>query len=353
MLQILVLALAAVSVWIMQSAALSSPRDESSLVIEEPLDCSPRKWTRPAPLLAPSATRRRAARSPSIAGDTDLYIVGNDVLFWDQPVRAGETLTAWRVGRGSIGAPARKLFVSPKAIVDATGRLHVVWGEPSTDAAEIIAPYNWALVRTSSIWSATYEPTRGWSRPIRIYSGSIGWARATVGAVNPRAKEQGLIVVPNEDGGAIVLELRDGKWDVKRVGAASDPAYASGIALANQRLLAIVGADAPAHNTVGTSVHDVNSVGLFITDGRGVWRPWKRLQRSGEQPAMEITLLEGAQGRLHLVWRQMIREDSLVIRHIESQDGGGLGRHRATYWLAVRFKRRSGDRCLRSAACNL
>lgn len=33
-------------------------------------------------------------------------------------------------------------------------------------------------------------------------------------------------------------------------------------------------------------------------------------------------LVEGAQGRVHLVWRQMIREDYFVMRHVQSDDGG-------------------------------
>lgn len=305
----------------MHSDALPLPRHQSRDVIEEPLECSARKWTRPQPLLTPFTTRRRAARSPSIAGDTDLYIVGNDLLFFDQPVTVEENLTAWRVGRGSIGAPGRRLFVSPKAILDSSGRLHVVWGEPDTNAPEI-APYKWSLVRTSSIWSATYDPLRGWSRPMRVYSGSIGWDRATVGAVSPRANEEGLIVVPDHAGGVIVLQLRDGKWDVARVGTTLEPAYASVLALATRRLLAIVAADAPAQNADRTSFHDVNSVGLFGADARGAWRPLVRLQRSGDQPAMELKLLEGAEGRVHLVWRQIIRGDSFAIRHIESHDGG-------------------------------
>jgi hypothetical protein len=293
-------------------------------MIDRPGSCQPREWTPPARLLTPSPPTRRVARSVSIAGDTtDLYVVGNDVLFLDQPVKVGEALTAWRVGHGSIGAPAPDLaFVSPRAVVDASGRLHVLWGEPSTDAKEI-APYKWALLPISSIWSATYEPARGWSHPARIHSGPVDWNRATVGAVSAEAKHENLVVAPNDAGGVLLLALRDGRWHATTVLENLKPAYASVIALVGRQLLSIVAASTPdPEDAAKGTFHDVNSVLLYSQDRRGAWRPWKRIQRSGEQPAFELALLEGAQGRVHLLWRQTIRQDYFVIRHVHSDDGG-------------------------------
>src|SRR5579862_6158368 len=88
--------------------------------------CGSRQWSPPAPLLTPLEAKRPVARNPKIvANASDLYVVGNNVPFLDQPVRIGETLTAWRVGGGSIGAPASdREFIGPKAVLDRDGRLH-------------------------------------------------------------------------------------------------------------------------------------------------------------------------------------------------------------------------------------
>lgn len=296
---------------------------QSLLMISDAAPCQPREWTSPAPLLTPSSPTRRVARSASIAGDTgNLYVVGNDVLFWDQPVKVGEALTAWRVGHGSIGAPARDLvFASPKAVLDTTGRLHVLWGEPATKVKEI-APYKWAPLGISSIWWATYDPRRGWSQPARIYSGPVAWSDATIGTVSSEANDKGLVVAPIERGGVLLLELHNGKWDVTPIVRNIEPVYASVVALAERRLLALVAADTPEQDSPGGTFYDVNSVLLHSEVRRGVWRPWKRIQRSGEHPAYELAVLQDSRGRVHLVWRQSVRENYFVIRHVQSDDNG-------------------------------
>ncbi|HEY9230214.1 MAG TPA: hypothetical protein VIP11_26410, partial [Gemmatimonadaceae bacterium] len=219
------------------------------------------------------------------------------------------------VGYGSIGAPTSDLvFVSPKATLDATGRLHVLWAEPPTHE-QIIAPYQWLLLRTSSIWTAVYEPRHGWSPPARIYSGPIDWNRLTSDAITGVAHNESLTAIPNEAGGVLVLSLRDGQWSVTAIPGRTQPAYVSVLGLGDRRLLAVVTADT-------TQQQDRNSVFLYSQDGNAPWRPLTQVQRSGMQAAMEIRLLKERGGRVHLVWRQMIREDYFVIRHMQSDDEG-------------------------------
>jgi hypothetical protein len=278
--------------------------------------CPQRSWSPPAPLLTPSTSNAPLARSPAIVADAgSLYVVGNDLPFNDQPVKVGETLTAWRVGHGSIGAPASDLvFISPKATLDAAGRLHLLWAEPPTHG-HVVPPYQWMLQRTSSLWTAAYEPQRGWSAPTRVYAGRIDWSRLTSGDITRGAHDESLAAVPNEDGGALVLVLHNGEWTVTAIPGRTQSVYVSVLGLADRRLLAVVTADT-------TQAQDRNSVFLYGQDGDGPWRPLKQVQRSGTQAAMEIRLLKGPGTRVHLVWRQMIREDSFVIRHVQSDDGG-------------------------------
>ena len=273
----------------------------------------------PAPLLMPPRPTRIVARSSAIVADErNLFIIGNNLPSNDQPVRIGETLTAWRAGYGSIGAPASGgdfVFVSPKAALDAAGRLHVLWAEPATHE-QIIPPYQWILLRTSSIWAAVYEPPHGWSSPTRIYSGPIDWNwRATSGPIAEGTDGESLLAVPNEDGGVLVLALRNRDWKITSISSRTAPVYASALALGARRLLAVVQADT-------TQLHDRNSVFLYSQDGDSAWHLVRQLQRSGTQAAMEIRLLKGASGRVHLLWRQNIRGDYFVIRHVQSDDAG-------------------------------
>lgn len=278
--------------------------------------CERRQWSPPATLLTPAASTRSVARSPTIVADaTNLYVVGNNVPSNDQPVRAGETLTAWRVGYGSIGMPAPDLlFVWPKATLDATGRLHLLWAEPPVHE-QIIPPYQWLLLRTSSIWTAAYEPAHGWSTPTRVYAGPVHWMGVTSGAIAEGANGERLIAVPNERGGVLVLAHHDGRWTVTTISGSTEPAYVNVISLGERRLLAVVTADT-------TQTQDRNSIFLYSQDGEGPWRLVRQIQRSGTEAAMEIRLLKEGGGRVHLVWRQMIRQDYFVIRHTESDDGG-------------------------------
>jgi hypothetical protein len=92
-------------------------------------------------------------------------------------------------------------------------------------------------------------------------------------------------------------------------------AYVSVLGVGRRRLLAVVTADT-------TQAQDRNSVFLYAQEDDGPWRPIKQVQRSGGQAAMEVRLLKETGGRIHLVWRQAVGEDSFVIRHVQSDDGG-------------------------------
>jgi hypothetical protein len=283
--------------------------------------CQQRHWSQPAPLLTPPASTRPVAISPAIVSDAkNLYVVGNNLPPSDQPVPVGETLTAWRVGYGSIGAPTSKrpfVFVSPKATIDPTGRLHILWAEPPAHE-DTIPPYRWILQRTTSLWAAAYETQQGWSSPTRIYSGPITWNwREISGPISQGADGESLIAVPNEDGGILVLALRDGRWNVTPIAGSNRSVYVSVLSLSEKRLLVVVQADT-------SQPHDRNSVFLYSQVGEGPWRFIKQVQRSGDQAAMEVRLVKAASGRVHLVWRQLIREDHFVIRHVQSDDGGAF-----------------------------
>lgn len=280
--------------------------------------CEAVRWSQPKPLLTPSISGEPVARSPAIVEDArNLYVVGNALPANDQAVRVGETLTAWRVGHGSIGAPASDLvFAWPKATLDARGRLHLLWAEPPAHGT-IIPPYQWLLLQTSSIWTAAYDPEKGWSPPTRIYAGPIHWMGVTSGPIARAADGESLIAVPNENGGVLILALQDGRWTVTALPGRIEPAYVSVLGLGDSRLLAVVTADT-------TQLQDRNSIFLYRQKSEGPWGFVRQVQRSGAGAAMEVRLLKEAGGRVHLLWRQMIRQDYFVIRHMLSDDKGAF-----------------------------
>src|SRR5438552_134892 len=180
------------------------PSTEARAMVGDAAACKDGHWSSPRPLLNPLIPSSPVARSPALVADgSGLYVVGNDLPPNDQPVRIGATLTAWRVGRGSIGAPPGDfVFYSPKAALDAKGRLHVLWGEPATHG-DTVPPYQWLLLGMSSIWTSVYEPDHGWSVPTRLYSGAIDWQRWTSGAISRGPDGVSLAAVPNEAGGVL------------------------------------------------------------------------------------------------------------------------------------------------------
>jgi hypothetical protein len=281
--------------------------------------CQQAVWSTPAPLLTPSASKQVVARSPSIVADgRNVYVFGNDVLANGQPVRVGETLTAWRVGYGSIGAPASDsafVFITPKATLDAAGRLHVLWAEPPSHGP-IIPPFQFALQPTTSLWTAAYDPEHGWSSPTLVYSGVVSWNWPEItGPIAPGPNGESVIAVPSDNGGLIVLALRDDRWTVTAIPRHTPGAYAASLDLGDRRLLAVVASDTTQHQ-------DRNSLFLYSQDADDPWQLVRQVQRSGSKPAMEVRLLKEPGGRVHMVWRQMLREDYSVIRHAYSDDRG-------------------------------
>src|SRR5438874_8171093 len=80
------------------------PSTEARAMVGDAAACKDGHWSSPKPLLNPSTPSSPVARSPALVVDgSDLYLVGNDLPPYDQPVRIGTTttLTPWRVGHGS------------------------------------------------------------------------------------------------------------------------------------------------------------------------------------------------------------------------------------------------------------
>ncbi len=278
--------------------------------------CSAISWSAPTPLLGDSLSMTPIARSPSIVGDeTHLFVVGNNVPFFDQEVRIGTTLTAWRVGYGSIGAPSSDfVFASPKAVLDASGRLHILWAEPERHGLTI-GRYQWQLLQAASIWTAAYDPRAGWSAPLRIHSGPVVWNRVSSGDIYRGRRGELLVAIPTPSDSVLLVSFEEGKWRTTTVIANGVAAYTAVASIGGKPLLIVVAGDK-------SQAHDVNSIFLLHQDEGRQWRRWKQLQRSGENGAFEVRLVTDGERGLHMVWRQALGGSLSVVRHILSTDGG-------------------------------
>jgi hypothetical protein len=271
-------------------------------------------WTQAKALLGPTASPDEVALAVSIVGDSiRRFVVGVDNAALTENVAPGQMLMAWRVGVGPLKKPeGRFFFHTPRAVLAADGRLHVIWGEPDTTAGSIPLA-SWARLGVSTLWSSSYDE-HGWSRPTVIFRGGVTWLDATVTQFQGR-KVDALVAVPRTNGGVLVLALEHGTWSTSIAADGVPTAYVSALSRPDDDLLAVVAADR-------TQRSDVNSVFLYARKAGGDWRLQQQVQRSGDRPAMEVSLVDDGPSRLHMVWRQSLRENHFVVRHVQSNDGG-------------------------------
>jgi hypothetical protein len=70
-----------------------------------------------------------------------------------------------------VGRPVGQfLFFNPQLSVDASDRLHLLWGEPA-DAKTPVTAQDWSHQAITSIWTAVHQGGTTWSAPRKVYSG--------------------------------------------------------------------------------------------------------------------------------------------------------------------------------------
>lgn len=224
----------------------------------------------------------------------------------------------------SIGRPIGQFaFVHPRAVVDAAGSLHMVWGEREVNPSRPLS-----VTPASSLWYARYSRTGGWTEPRSIYEGpAIEWNgdRAVLFA---REGELRLAFIDNDivqirgrriEPRVVVMRREDevGEWRSDRLPIPLGT-YLGYVLSGSDAHLMWVGPDT-------SEMHDANSVFYHHSEGDGMnWSGPVRVQRSGDEQAFEIRVFEDPIGRVQAYWAQNrgggISRD--LVRNAISPDGG-------------------------------
>jgi len=305
---------------------MTSDRDDTTLPGGR---CPPIQWAVPTPASADTA-QGAVARFASLAVGSGgrRFVVGNDIMFFDAPSVPAAPLAAWDERGQSIGRPAGPFsFILPRAAVDASGRLHLLWGEPA-EAPRSRPAYEWPL-QAVQVWTASYTPDGGWSVAEKLYQGEpIGWEFATLSDPSTTGSSEIVVAASRKAtalGGGVLLARFDGlRWATSEVPfpwPLAGPLYPSAVVRVRRLFLAFISADPDADS-------DVNSVWLRASaDGGASWEAPRLVSRSGSTPALDVHVLAGPNDELRFVWLQNVTVERgpgapAVVRQMLSRDAG-------------------------------
>jgi hypothetical protein len=255
------------------------------------------------------------------------YVAGN--LFPRHPTaQMGEGPISVATLQGDdVGRPVGQfLFFNPQLSVDASDRLHLLWGEPA-DAKTPVTAQDWSHQAITSIWTAVHQGGTTWSAPRKVYSGEkLHWDRGMT-PDDDGLGENRIALVPVENHRAApgvlgVFRFTGDSIVASTIEPFSTPLYPSIVALGRTVLLALV---APARDRLPGQAtgYDVNSVWIQRSlDGGATWEKEVLISRSGSTPAYELRLVSSPDGTLHLVWIQSRTDGTAVVRHVVSADSG-------------------------------
>lgn len=302
-----------------------------------------RRWSEPR-FVVQREGEPAVARWPDVAvGPAATFVVGNEIPLFNSSPLSEPSFIALKLGAGRIGRPKGRFnFVSPRAVVDQAGKLHVIWAEPEGEF-QVARADMWPPRKLTSLWTASYEPESGWSDPLRLYHGKqLHWGFSRIGMGEGieqpgviRATDSRVCLVvstftSDESQFPLFLSLRRGRWVVDTIPTTdSGPSVlTSGISNDQDVSIAFLASDrrSPVRR-------DINSV--FFQRSTDAGRTWNKSQlvwRSGINPAISVQLLSDASNRLHLLWLQSVTADSTILRHSISLDHGATWSSPVPVW---------------------
>jgi hypothetical protein len=294
------------------------------------VSCEDYSWKDPIVIgttSTPTSSTVRFSEVASRAGRT--FVVGNSVPSAGA-ANATSALVIKEISGRTLAPPAGDfLFAFPRAGIDGTGRLHLVWGEPlPDDRPRSLA--EWGLQDVRSVWTASTDPATGeWSTPQRLLETRVfplAWSQLVqgLGALGPASLGTAVLVPMTDpadrDGRDIsstvaVLQLDHGRWVSKLVPLPGRAASAAVWSDGTTSVLVYVGSASPraADNTV---------VVMRSIDGG---RSWSLPTIIGDSPRgvpIDALAIAASPKTLHVLWKQSNQGGKRVMRHRASDDWG-------------------------------
>lgn len=258
------------------------------------------------------------ARSPSVAvRGSRGAIVGSNVPVIDESPLPDRRLAAATFSGANVPAPDGAFgLLYPKAALDRSGRLHVVWAESDSIPR---TGEEWAFADRRSLWYAVFDG-KGWTRPTRLLQGrQLHWAEG-YGDVAIDGSDRLHVVVGGigESGFPVFLHARkDGRgWRIGEV-ARAQALYTSLAVRDDDLYLAYIGAH-------GADAGENRVMLARSADGGASWSRPIPARRAGRANPTDLTALVGPDGMLHLVWAESApgKLGPEVVLHAASSDQG-------------------------------
>lgn len=284
-----------------------------------PGSCAYGDWSSPAFV---SALRFGGMlKEPEVVGQgASQFVIGNDIPILEVPT-SHKPLAVIRLPDRSLSLPPGDgLFVFPRAAVDDSGVLHMIWGEPD------YPPGNdtwgqWDITRLRY----SYHDGARWSEQVELLArDEIQWGQNNrLVALDSAGRLHVIVEAGTQTGDETLVEMRhltggpDG-WDVNRLETVDGMIYPSLVAGQNDSLY--------LSYVAGGGFGNPNSVYVAqSTDGGRTWRVGRRVYTSRGRKAFDVRLLRSGTGSLHLIWREDRSAPAVPthgFRHTMSVDGG-------------------------------
>jgi hypothetical protein len=281
-----------------------------------PAACREGTWTEPIALGGDS--QPVLARFASLALTSKTGVVAGIRVDLSGPISPRSDWLELRTldGRRLPRPPGDFLFLYPRLAPGPGNGVSLLWAEPAARSWTPDSAWEMMLRPAESVWAATYEANRGWSTPVRLYSGAIDWNWSVDQVI---VDGSSLTVIASKDlllGGALVqLVLAEGHSRSREI--THDAVVEPSAAVVGGRLFVAFLGGAPGPG------YDENSVFVMASpDGGITWSKPSLVSRSGSQGANEVRLRAGPDGALHLVWKQPLATGPHVLRHVVSRDSG-------------------------------
>lgn len=263
--------------------------------------CSYGEW--PVPHQLEGVPPGSMIRWPRLAlHDDGAYVVGNNVLWFDNEPVPQQPLVAFDLAGRDLGKPAGDFrFIYPMAVADPDGTLHLLWAEPVA-SSHALTGRDWVheAWELRSLWYAQYKPVRGWSRPEQIFEPENGlkWNHF-LGDVTLGTEGQ-VYAVAGTYNGLRLLRRAGNRWTVHPTPVPDLALYSRVKALPDGGIGLVYMGEDPS----GLSESDNNIVFLSTTTRGPSWRSPRTIFQADHPAPQDVSILPARGDTIHILWAE-------------------------------------------------